>query len=76
MRENFFISLSQVNLKIGEKGEHKEPELIIIALSHIVMIQPKDKYTIVSTMNGDYNVRESVEDISRRTSSYGIMKVV
>lgn len=71
MRENFFIALTLLSKKSSEESLN-----ICVNIQQIVMFQSFDKHTIVSTTNGDYTVKEGVEDILNRTKPYGIMKVV
>lgn len=70
MRDFFPIALSEVNAKGEECGT------LFVFLHQIVCVRKLEKSSKVVTVAGEYSVKESFEDISKKCAIYGLIKVV
>lgn len=71
MRETFFIALSLVTSKGDDAG------VIHVALGHIVSVHKDTKGTQLSLVNGStITVKEGIDEINKRGSQYGLVRII
>jgi len=70
MRDFFMLTLSETNQKNEEVGT------VFIMLHQIVGIRKMEKMSEVITVNGKIFVKETFEDMLKKCSTYGLLKVM
>lgn len=71
MREHFLITLTSL------AGKDKEPVSTHVNLDHIVAMTALESGTAISLVNGNtITVKETVENINKRASVYGLMRIL
>ena len=71
MREIFLIALTGVNPKTGDTTG-----VIRVALNAIICIYKEEKATKICVNGSNLFVKEGIDEIIKRTSSYGLIRAV